>query len=295
MIVRALVLNRPSKINKSPYLADVKILAPFDLQFNENVELRHQCKLDDNLNAMAHVPSLGVGGLAEREGTVWMSLVSSIKKRHSAWTICLAEFKMPKRIIYVGVLPLSANTITQDFIMRGYIPKLKNASAIKSEIKIDRHRFDLQCVSESRTCIIEVKTVPMANVYGRPLKRDEAENSYQLNSMTKCAYFPSGSLKKIQRTQDLIEEDFKTVSVRALDHVNKLASIKSKEPFVRCLLVFVVQRNDCSEMKINDRDISYLSAIRNAQHIGVEILAFSVKWHPVPLSYRFQKMLDVII
>ena len=140
--------------------------------------------------------------------------------------------------MYVGILPLSANIVAKNCILKGQIPQLSHVTGMKTEVKYDNFRFDLTCCSEGRPCIIEVKTVTMANSGGRPLKKTEVETDETLASSEKIAYFPEGSIKKAD------SKGIRTVSIRALHHVDKTKQLKDADPELRCILVFVVQRNE---------------------------------------------------
>ncbi len=98
--------------------------------------------------------------------------------------------------MYVGILPLSANVVAKNCILNDQIPQLSHVTGMKTEVKYNNFRFDLTCCSEGRPCIIEVKTVTMANSVGRPLKKTEGETDETLASSEKIAYFPEGSIKK---------------------------------------------------------------------------------------------------
>lgn len=66
-LFKALVLNHPSKVCKSPYLADIKVFDNKDEIIEENV--------------MAHTPALGCGGLVKQGAWVFCTKSTSEKTK----------------------------------------------------------------------------------------------------------------------------------------------------------------------------------------------------------------------
>lgn len=254
---RVKVLSRPSRVNKSPYLADVQF--------------------DDGTIQMAHAPSLGVGGLVEKGAHVWVMPVNGNNKRVSAWVVYLAE---ADRGMYLGVLPLSANAIALEVIRRNYVNQLSNFAEIRPETKVDESRFDVVAKTQNnKRIIIEVKSVNGYNQFGRTLKPAEVRKGLNIvKDITPCiAFFPEGS-----RTG----RKGNTVSPRALRHLEQLSRIKSLHPQDRCVMLYVIQRDGCNGFAVNCRDPIYYKAFQSAVKAGVEMIAISVRWNPRGCVYR---------
>ena len=81
----------------------------------------------------------------------------------------------------------------------------------------------------------------------------------------KVAYFPDG----YRKTTD-------PISPRALKHVQELTKIR-KYSKVRCLLGFVIQRDDVSSFQASVIDPQYREAIQQAISLD-EIFALVIKW-----------------
>ena len=68
------------------------------------------------------------------------------------------------------------------------------------------------------------------------------------------------------------------VSPRALKHVQELEQIKQKEPDMRCILCFVIQRTDVKQFQPSLIDPIYRKAVQKAWINGVEIFTLQVSW-----------------
>jgi sugar fermentation stimulation protein A len=145
--------------------------------------------------------------------------------------------------ILVGIYPKNAEKMVETYIDH-IIP---NVIKIEREKKILNSRFDFVGIDgDNRPFILEVKSVPLC------------ENN--------IAYFPDGYRKN---KTDII-------SPRALKHVQELEQMK-KENY-RCILCFVIQRNDANCFTISDKDIIYKEAVHKAIKNGVEVIAIKIEW-----------------
>ena len=136
-ILNAKIINRPSKIVKSPYMADIEI--------NTNEEL-------------AHSPSLGLCGLISKDVNV---LVSKCKNecRKSKYTIELILYKK----ILIGANPLFANKIFSEFLHK--FNEFKKFTIEKPEVKILNSRLDFLLVNnKEEKYYVEVKNVVLIDV-----------------------------------------------------------------------------------------------------------------------------------
>lgn len=194
--------------------------------------------LENGEEVMAHAPSLGCCGLCEKGSVVFMLPLQSKICKYSIW---LGQ----KNNILVGIYPKNAEVITQNYIQH----ILPNVKKIQRETKILNSRFDFTGIDENnRPFIMEVKSVPLC------------ENN--------IAYFPDGYRKN--------KKD--VVSPRALKHIQELQKIKQENPDYRCILCFVVQRDDALQFTVNNKDIIYKNAIIEALNQGVEVIAIKIKW-----------------
>ena len=145
--------------------------------------------------------------------------------------------------ILVGIYPKNAEKMVETYIDH-IIP---NVIKLEREKKILNSRFDFVGIDgDNRPFILEVKSVPLC------------ENN--------IAYFPDGYRKN---KTDII-------SPRALKHVQELEQMK-KENY-RCILCFVIQRNDANCFTISDKDMIYKEAVHKAIKNGVEVIAIKIEW-----------------
>ena len=217
----ALIIKRPSKHIKSPYVADIQI---------------------DNKDYLGHTPSLGCCGLSEKDSTVVVSKLEG--KTKCDYRIILSK----QGNVYVGIYPKFAENITLKSFQNQLIKDMLIKSYAK-EVKIMNSRFDFTGETHSgEQFILEVKNVPLCK--------------------NGIAYFPDGYRKNKTAT----------VSERALKHINELKHIKLTRQEIRCVLLFVIQREDAESFEVSRKDPIYLEAVQDAWLSGVEIKTLQVGW-----------------
>jgi sugar fermentation stimulation protein len=134
-LVKGTVINRPSKICKSPYVADVL--------------------LDDGSVILAHAPSLGCNGMCNSGSIIYLSLLENPKK-------CSHVIYLSEKDNIVGIHPKCGEKIVEYCLNNNYIDSLKNLKELKREQKVLNSRFDFIGVdSENNKFILEVKSVPL--------------------------------------------------------------------------------------------------------------------------------------
>ncbi len=245
-IVKAKVIKRPSATIRSPYVADIMI--------NNHIYL-------------AHSPSLGCCGLADAGATVW---VRPLEGKHTKcdYQICLSDIYTKKHHVQIGLHPKCAESIAEKALKHGFVHHLQVVYLEKEKTFLNS-RFDFYGQTiDNVPFICEVKTVPLADyadVSARERKRmnfdDKAYNE-------KIAYFPDGYRKHKDAP----------VSPRATKHVRELAQLKRIHPTWRCVLLFIIQREDVSSFQTSRLDKTYVDAVYDAHQNGVEIKTIQVKW-----------------
>ena len=250
-LYKGMILSRPSKICKSPYLADVKIFDDDNNIIEENV--------------MAHSPALGCCGLITQNVFVLCTKSDSIKNKS-------------KYIIYniiqednsiIGVNPMSANPIVKSLLLKNKIQEFKNITLLQSEITVNESRFDYTFFNENgQKVYLEVKNVPLADVVDVSSKERKKMDLSNYDMSKKIAIFPDGYRKNKDET----------ISVRALKHVTHLTTIHKDNPDIICALVFLIQRTDVVSFKPSSLDPIYQKAVYDAVDSGVKILPICVKW-----------------
>jgi DNA-binding sugar fermentation-stimulating protein len=267
-LIEGTVVKRPSKMIKSPYVADISIpITSFDNNINESKEI------------LGHTASLGCCGLADAGATILMTKIKQkakdnekIKCEYRVYLSCFIDEERNQETI-VGIHPKLAEDLTEQALNKNYLSKLQNVKAYKRETalyvegKVDS-RFDFSGIDENGIpFIMEVKNVPLADYEDITAVERKKKNYEGRGFGTKVAYFPDGYRKK---TSD-------PVSPRALKHIRELTLIK-KESKTRCIMCYVIQRTDVDRFTISVIDPEYREAVRLAIENGVEIVTMVVEW-----------------
>ncbi len=243
-LVRAKVIARPSKVNKSPYLADIEI--------------------DGAPAGMAHTPALGCCGLIATGATVWVMPVAAASKSVSSYTIYLVE-EADGNIICAH--PTVANEVAAGMLAAGVVvPGLRD---IRREVVAagTECRFDFCGVAADGECTyVEVKSAPIADVVDcMPRERARAVAAVGPNP-PKMAIFPHGNRRKDG-----------VISPRALKHTHTMQGLVESGS-ARCVMLYLTMRTDVERFTVSTVDHIYRQAVMDACDAGVEIQAWSVRW-----------------
>ena len=242
----AKVINRPSKECKTPYVGDMIV---------------------DNKIEMVHCPSLGCCGYVDKEEEVYVNSCDNPKKCKYICQLALRKEKYNKFL--VGVNPKMAEKIVHQCLLQNIIQGLNNINSIKPEQTYLNSRFDFVCKDENNTeIIIEVKSVPCADYEDIESKYRKNKDYSDRDIFSKVAYFPDGYRKK----------KVDVISPRALKHIQELEKLKLEKPERRTILIFVIQRIDCSSFQASIIDPLYKETLNKAYDNGVEIIPIQVMW-----------------
>jgi hypothetical protein len=270
-----IVVKRPSKYIKTPYVADVHLLST-----NEDV--------------LAHTAALGCCGLADTNANVLLAPMPVPKNKNTkqkcSHRIYLSIIQEKSQEIIIGIHPKLAEELVENALKQNLLQKLKHSKTYKRETtvfvenKVDS-RFDFSGIdSDDLPFILEVKNVPLAD-YEDITAKERKKKCYDHREYdSKVAYFPDGYRKK---TSD-------PVSPRALKHVRELTLIK-RESKTRCILCFVIQRIDVNRFQPSIIDPEYREAVKEAIKTGVEIITLVVEWTKKGEAYFVRDDLPIIL
>lgn len=254
--VQGIIVNRPSQHCKTPYMADAIITSPGGATARE---------------ILAHTPSLGCCGLAEKECNVILSKIESTTAK-SSHRVELSIYQEGENQEIIGINPKLSETIAERCLEYNCIDNLNNVQSYKREVTLLNSRFDFVGVDENgREFVMEIKSVPLADYVDAPKKekkkllKELPEDQKQFNQ--KIAYFPDGYKKN---NTDL-------VSPRALKHIQELQEL-AETTDKRCILCFMIQRSDATSFQPSNIDPLYKHAVQTAWKNGVEIKTVQVKW-----------------
>jgi DNA-binding sugar fermentation-stimulating protein len=260
-LIEGVVVKRPSKYIKTPYVADI-------------------IPIGEDSSVLAHTASLGCCGLADANAPVLMAPITSktnskknTDKIKCEYRVYLSILKERGNEMFVGIHPKLAEDLTESALKRNLLSNLQHIKSYKRETtiyvegKVDS-RFDFSGIDcNGVPFIMEIKNVPLAD-YEDITAKDRKKKCYdEFEYSSKVAYFPDGYRKK---TTD-------TVSPRALKHIKELALIK-RESKTRCIMCYVIQRTDVDRFQPSIIDPEYRAAFKDAREAGVEIITLVVKW-----------------
>ena len=253
-LVEAEVVCRPSKTNKSPYLADIKI--------NNKIE-------------MAHSPALGLSGLICGGKKVRVKPVDCDKnsKRCSKYTIekvLVIEKEIKRGKTWIGANPVKANSIFEETIKKKLFDKLKNVTITNREFSILDSRLDFKGIDNKKnTVYIEVKNVPLTDYHVDtiPDNRKIFYSTIDKKKYNRVGVFPDGQVKPGNVL----------VSPRAYKHLLTLEKLSKNN---RSILIYVIQRSDCHGFIPNYiKDPKYSDKLYELhKNSNVEIYVLSYKW-----------------
>lgn len=271
----ATVLHRPSKINKSPYLADIIIDSTGEI-------------------SIAHSPSLGCGGLITSGVKVYIVESESKSKdknvsKYIIYHIVNKEKISPTLEISHSPIcahPNMANIIVGKMLEKKMIVGLENLTHIKAEssieplIKLDESinddcklenektcRFDFSGTLYDQNVLIEVKCVPLADyVDVLPKIRTKTLEALKPENKKLKAIFPYGTARK-----------YELVSPRALKHILNLQEYTKSKGY-KTFMIYITMRDDVEAIKISELDSVYRNAVFEAQRNNVTLLGYSIRW-----------------
>jgi DNA-binding sugar fermentation-stimulating protein len=260
-LIEGEILKRPSKLIKTPYVADVVCSETKD-------------------EILGHTPALGCCGLADVGAKVLLTLNSNSKLKCSH-TIYLSKKydEIHNRTEIIGIHPKLAETLVENALNNNCLSSLRNIRAYEKEKviyienKVDS-RFDFTGIDENGVpFIMEVKNVPLADYEDVSAKERKKMNFSGRAYDSKVAYFPDGYRKKATDP----------ISPRALKHITELTTIKKDANLminnnIRCIMCYVIQRTDVECFQVSILDPIYRQAVKEGVENGVEIIVMVVRW-----------------
>lgn len=284
VLTRGVMICRPSKRNKSPYVADVS--------------------LECGRVAIAHVPSLDMGGKCVAGSVVMMKPAvdrkgipigpDSLSKKYNTpkceFIVQLLKVE-DERVgdVWIGAHPKLGEKIAEVLMKRNILhPRMPRIESYEREVTFPelnmRSDFVLKPADGPRRIVCEVKTVVDCN-------RDENIPSYEEIEPgdKRLGIFPIG--KRNQKGPN----NEKVVSARAIKHLIELSSLacgrsasckcgsaESLEEFDAAIL-FVISRHDVDAFRPNSASCpTFAGCLRDASDMGVSVYAFKVRWGDGP-------------
>lgn len=282
--VEAVLQCRPSKRNKSPYVADVFVPSL-------------------NREAICHVPNLDMGGKCRPGVTLWIKPQRDKKGHLLGPNAVNPKYNTPKcefvaqlllvdeqaispnyPPVWVGAHPSLGEAIAEEVITRHVdkgsgLPGMGSIESFQKQVTISSHSradFVLQPTS-GRPRIVEIKTVVDTDY--------NPEWGLPDPSAVKCVFaVPEGAphakygIFPWGQSNQKGPDGEKVVSARAIKHVAELTELVKKGTYDATVL-FIVIRHDAQGFRPNYHACpSFAKYLHKAQQAGVQILAKQVQW-----------------
>ena len=264
-LIKVKIISRPSKVCKTPYVADIE--------------------LPDGTIVQAHTASLGCCGLCEKDCYVYASPILSncpqSKSKVCSYKVYLTQIYEEKIINsekyindqIIGIDPKLAETLVEKALINNCFPTLQNIKKHRREVVLGNSRFDFAGIDANDTYfVLEVKNVPLSDFvdvnYIEKKKLIKADAFKNMKFNEKISYFPDG----YRKTKGAV------VSERALKHINELADITLSKK-IRPIICFVIQRTDSGSFQASNIDPTYKAAFNEAVKKGVEVIILLIKWN----------------
>ena len=294
-VVFAEMVQRPSRRNRSPYVADVLLLDGGKGKNNQR-------------EAIAHVPSLDMGGKCI-PGTRLVLKVARDKKGNAVGKDAVsAKYGTPKcefitqlvrvddtslgykNACWIGAHPSLGERIAEQLIKGNHLgsdfPKVKSYRREVVNPGGANMRADFVVEHEDPSLplrVVEVKTVADTD-YSASLKLPDRMKCLYVNNDTKpyrrAAIFPWGQSKQKGPKGEIV------VSARAIKHVMELTQLvvdgRKEDDLSKkydATVLFVVVRNDTDIFRPNHEACpSFTKYLKDAHDAGVQILSKKISW-----------------
>jgi sugar fermentation stimulation protein A len=208
--------------------------------------------LDDGTEITAHCPNPGAMlGLNTPGLRAWVSR-SDDPKRKLPWTLELVEADGG----LVGINTMHPNRLVAEALAADHFPELTGYTSHRREVRYgENSRVDFLLEADDRApCWLEVK-------------KGQAEDA----GPRRCWLEVKNS--HLMRTPGLAEFP-DCVAARSAKHLRELEAMVAQGD--RAVILFVVQRNDCTEFSAcRELDPTFGAALDHAAEAGVEVLVYS--------------------
>ena len=278
--VLATLVQRPSKRNRSPYVADI-------------------CLLPSKREAIAHVPNLDMGGKCAPGVTLLCKPARDRKGQLVGPDAVSPKFGTPKceyigqllhvdessldtpkvsyKPTWVGAHPSLGERIAHELLLQGRL--CPNATSIQREVNrvagLDMRADFVVTEQDGTQRVIEVKTVVDTDYSTHATLPNRTKCVFTSSELpyTRTALFPWGQSKQVGPDGERV------VSARAIKHVRELTRLVKTEKEYKATVLFIVIRGDAQAFRPNYESCpSFCRYLKEAEQAGVQILAKRVRW-----------------
>ena len=247
-LIHLILINRPSKFIKSPYVADAKNLKG------------EKC--------LVHVPSLGLAGQCSN-GSKILATPSKINSKtdYIAQAVCYED--IDEKQVIIGANPYTAELICKYIIQHTIWNPFEGWKLISKPKNLD-YKADLYFEKDKHLNIVEIKNVvcasydPKKDTYGQKTKFHDYKTPFM-----RAGVYPYGELNQSYKGK-------KVVSARSIKQIDFMKEHKDKYNFS---ILFLVNRGDCENFKpCWKADPVYAKALISAQQCGISLFAVKINW-----------------
>lgn len=297
-LVKAVIVRRPSKAIKSPYVADVielnvkheSLSFPLFIFDRSLISSKKKVKVDNGDKVLsltmtktedirlAHSPSLDCAGMVVAGAKVYCSTKKIGSNTKTDLTIQLCEEIREDGKTIVGYHPSLAESLAKEIITKNLLVDLIGKSdSLKSQVTFGKSRVDFVITNkdEETITLIEVKNVVGATYReGHVPQGRSPVGVYEVKGPTRSAIFPHGAVKN----------GIGVVSDRAIKHCHELTQLvgtKSENgSTIKAAILFIVNRNDCEQFRpCHEADMLFAQILHRANIQGVQLIAQEIIWN----------------
>ncbi len=272
-LVLAKMVARPSKRNRSPYVADIALI-------------------DSGRVAIAHVPNLDMGGKCIPGCTLLVKAATDKKGNKIGADAVSPKYGTPKCEFHaqlllvdesnlhpklypptwVGAHPNLGERIAECWIRNNVLGPVES---VKRQVTIGNMRSDFEIThKDGSKRLVEVKQVVDTDYYVEAPPSDTMKCRFLSSRVPyrRTAIFPWGNSKQKGPDGEAV------VSARAINHVRELTRLVEERQY-KATVLFVVVRGDAEAFRPNaDSCPSFAKYLRLAEQAGVQVLAKRVMW-----------------
>ncbi len=269
----AKMVARPSKRNRSPYVADIELI-------------------DSGREAIAHVPNLDMGGKCIPGSTLFVKAATDKKGKKIGADAVSPKYGTPKcefhaqlllvdeSILHpklypptwVGAHPNLGERIAECWIRNNVLGPVES---LKRQVTIGSMRSDFEIThKDGSKRLVEVKQVVDTDYCVEAPPPDTVKCRFLSSRVPyrRTAIFPWGNSKQKGPDGEAV------VSARAINHVRELTRLVEEQHY-KATVLFVVVRGDAEAFRPNaDSCPSFAKYLRLAEQAGVQVLAKRVMW-----------------
>lgn len=266
-LVFATIIRRPSKQNKSPYVADINV---------------------DGRETLCHVPAQNCAGKCCSGAKALVRVATKANGKPVGANAIGGKFKMLKCEYIMQLIwfndtwtcahPTLGEKLAYELIIQNKIPELRPIKSFQKEVSKYYNtdmRIDIVAThdDDSKT-MIEVKTPIDADTE----LDDKMKKITKFDKENTCSIFPLGKRNQIGPNKK------KVVSARAIRHIHELSQVakskKNDSNAPSAVVLFIVARADVKNFYINHWGCPILAEyVEQAKKDGVTFIARQIGWN----------------